>query len=139
MAIEYHLDLTGTTADYVADLLPDAEKRLDSGLLVASRPSSPRPFPSPVEEEFGFTPEVHVLFRFDKFTDFPRQHHDMVRLASTLLTKTRGDAVLLFNGEVVWLLRTNGQLTISDRNDLWTPDLRALLPHPYERGDLPTL
>jgi hypothetical protein len=139
MAIEYGLELTGATADRVAGLLPDQDRRLDSGLLVVSRASSKLPFPHPVEEAFGFVPEVHVLFRFDKFTDFARQRHDMVRLVSVVLNDIRGDAVLLFGGELVWLLRTGGRLAISDRDDLWTPELLALLPAPYDRRDLPVL
>lgn len=139
MAIEYGLDLTGAAADEVAALLPDADKRLDSGLLVVSHPSSPLPFLGPVEEAFGFVPEVHVLFRFDKFADFGRQRHDMVRLVSLVLNEIRGDALLTFSGEIGWLLRTDGRLTISDRDDLWTPDLLALLPRPYERASLPAL
>jgi hypothetical protein len=69
----------------------------------------------------------------------PRQHHDMVRLVSVLLNDVRGDALLLFNGEVVWLLRADGQLTLSDRDDHWTPELLALLPAPYERRGFPIL
>lgn len=139
MAIEYGLDLTGATPDRVAGLLPDADTPLGSGLVVVSRASGPLPFRDPVEEAFGFTPEVHVLFRFDKFADFPRQHHDMVRLVSVLLADIRGDALLLFNGEVVWLLRTGDRLRVSDRDDLWTPELLALLPGPYERRGFPVL
>jgi hypothetical protein len=42
-------------------------------------------------------------------------------------------------GEIVWLLRKGGQLTISDRDDFWRPDVIALLPRPYERANLPVL
>ncbi len=139
MAIEYLLGLTGATADRVAALLPDQDKRLDSGLLVVSYAPRPLPFTGPVEEAFGFVPAVHVLFRFDKFADFPRQRHDMVRLVAVLLDDVRGEAVLTFDGEVVWLLRTGGRLTVSDREHFWTPELLALLPHPYTRASLPDL
>lgn len=139
MAIEYGLDLTGATADRVAGLLPDQDERLGSGLLVVSYAPRPLPFTGPVEEAFGFVPEVHVLFRFDKFADFPRQRHDMVRLVSVLLNDVRGEAVLTFDGDVVWLLRTGGRLTFSDREHFWTPELLALLPRPFARATLPNL
>lgn len=51
----------------------------------------------------------------------------------------RGDVVLTFAGEIVWLLRKGGQLTINDRDDFWIPDTAELLPHPFQRANLPVL
>jgi hypothetical protein len=80
-----------------------------------------------------------VLFRFDKHTDVVEQRADMVRLVSAVLRGSQGDAVLTYQGEIVWLLRKGGQLTINDRDDFWTPHIIALLPQPYERANLPVL
>lgn len=158
MAIEYILNLNGADAEQVAHLLTHAATvselvdqatgtpsfgrtgdRLDSGVLVGAATVTPLPFPDPIEEELGFTATVSVLFRFTSATDLARQRHDMVRLVSVLLNEIRGDAVLMFAGELVWLLRKGGQLTISNRDDLWRPDLLALLPQPFERASLPVL
>lgn len=153
MAIEYGLELGApATAPDVADRLADLAvsaglttattrfdgegPRLPSGLLVAARSVRPLPFPDPVEEAFGITPTVHVLFRFDKFADFARQRHDMITLVTGVLTV---DAILTFAGEIVWLIRRAGVLTVSSRDDLWPADLLALLPPPYERASFPVL
>lgn len=155
MAIEYSLELNGTDPKRISDLFARAATAaglagqeldfgasgavLDSGVLVVASAATPLPFPDPVEQELGVTPTVHVLFRFDKDTDWAKQRHDMVRLVSAVLREIRGDVVLAFAGEIVWLLRRNGQLTISNRDDFWTPDVVELLPHPYEWANLPVL
>jgi hypothetical protein len=151
MAIEYSLELNGSDAEQVADLLAHAAAGsadgdfhgdgavLDSGVLVAVSASTPLPFPDPVEQALGVTPAVHVLFRFDKDTDPAAQRTDMVRLVAAVLTAIPGDAVLTFAGEVVWLLRKGGQLTISDRDGFWTPETTALLPGHHDRASLPDL
>jgi len=156
MAIEYGFELGApATADDVAGVLAhtaaahglteapgarfDGEgTRLRSGVLVLASASTALPFPDPVEAEFGFAPAVHVLFRFDKFTDPAAQREDMTRLVTALLASVAADAVLMFEGEIVWLLRRNGQLTISERGDFWTPELAALLPQ-HDRASLPSL
>jgi hypothetical protein len=151
MAIEYGFELGGpATAGQVAGILADAAAsladgepggpslHLRSGVRVVTTGSTPPPFPDPVEEEFGFAPAVHVLFRFDKFTDPLVQREDMTRLVAALLRALPADAVLTFESEIVWLLRRNGQLTISERGDFWTPDMVALLPQ-HDRASLPTL
>jgi hypothetical protein len=150
MAIEYSLELNGSDAERISDLLaqnaegatgdPHTEGAvLGSGVLVAVSASTPLPFPDPVEQELGVKPAVHVLFRFDRDADSAGQRTDMVRLVSAVLKETQGDVVLTFQGEVVWLLRKGGQLTISNRDGFWTPDLTALLPLPHERANLPEL
>lgn len=158
MAIEYSFNLNGADAEQVSDLLKHAAAAaglvdqsagepsfgrtgdwLDSGLLVGAATRSPLPFPDPVAKELGFETTVSVLFRFNSALDVEKQKHDMVRLVSVLLNEIRGDAVLMFAGEVVWLLRKGGQLTISDRDDFWQPDVRALLPQSYERASLPVM
>jgi hypothetical protein len=150
MAIEYSLELNGSDAERISDLLAHAAEGaagrflgagavLASGVLTAVSASAPLPFPDPVEQELGVKPAVHVLFRFDKDLDATEQRTDMVRLVSAVLKETQGDVVLTFEGEIVWLLRKGGQLVISDRDGFWTPEATALLPQPHERATLPTL
>lgn len=155
MAIEYGLELNGADADRVSGLLArvaimtrlasrelnisGSSAVLDSGVLVAASATTPLPFPDPIEQELGVTSTVHVLFRFAKDTDPAKQRQDMVRLVSAVLREIEGDVVLTFAGEIVWLLRKDGQLTISDRDDFWTPDILALLPRVYDRANLPVL
>src|ERR1044072_235904 len=127
MAIEYGFELGGpATAGQVAGILADAAAsladgepggpslHLRSGVRVVTTGSTPPPFPDPVEEEFGFAP------------------------AAPLPRALPPDAVLTFESEIVWLLRRNGQLTISERGDFWTPDMVALLPQ-HDRASPPPL
>jgi hypothetical protein len=155
MAIEYSLELNGVDADQISVLLTHVATTtglashelnvggsgavLDSGVLVVASAATPLPFPDPVEQELGVRPTVHVLFRFDKDTDPAKQRQDMVRLASAVLREIEGDVLLTFAGEIVWLLRKDGRLTISDRDDFWTPDILSLLPPDYERANLPVV
>ncbi|MFC5744530.1 SitI3 family protein [Actinomadura rugatobispora] len=135
MAIDYALELAcPEPADRVARVLP--QTRLPSGLLVMAGERSPLPFPDPVEEQFGFTPTVHVLFRLDMLEDGARQRRDMIRLATTILDRFDGPALLTFAGEITWLLRRNGKLMISDRDDFWPP-LPPLPPPPPPRTHTP--
>lgn len=156
MATEYGLQLGApATADEVAAVfaraaaaqrLTEADAArferpgalLRSGVLVSVSRSSPLPFPHPVEEEFGFVPAVHVLFRFDSSADPLEQRRDMIRLVTAALTAFPGDAMLAFGGETVQVLRRDGRLTISERDDFWIPAVVALLP-PHDRASLPNL
>ncbi len=134
MALEYGFDLGGPVeVDEVAALF---DRTLSSALLVVVRSATRLPFPDPVEEEYGFAPSVHVLFRLDTFADLAAQRRETVELVAAALTAFSCDALLRFNGEVVWLVRTGGRLTVSDRDDLWRPELLALLPA-HERAPLP--
>lgn len=155
MAIEYSFELDGSTdAEQVSRLMADTAAAegligaaafgrtgdwLDSGVLVAVSASAELPFPDPVEH-LGFTPQVDVLFRYDKdVEDVMRQRRDMVRLVTAVLNAVRADAVLTFAGEIVLLLRIRGQLTIGNQDDFWTPEIQALLPQPHDRASLPVL
>lgn len=88
----------------------------------------------PVTEDFGFIPTVRVAFRLDKFTDSRSQQDDMIRLVSGLLDRAPGDAVLHFQYEQVWLLRQNGELSVSEDDDIWPPQRLAAVHQPYRRA-----
>lgn len=157
MAIEYDLDCaTPSSAPDVALRL--AETGRETGLFDASVTGErlveegavtrlgtwvrvvtsrvPQPW-HPVVTAFGFAPTVGVRFRMAKGVEVADQQDDMVRLVASLLTRMSGDAVLHFQYEVVWLLRKDGELSLSERDDLWRPQRLALVPQPYRRLTAP--
>ena len=85
-----------------------------------------------LETELGITATVRVAFRLDKFASLSAQEDDIVRLALGLLDVVAGDAVLHRELELVWLLRRGGEVSLHERDDLWTPERLALVgarPH----------
>ncbi|MFB7126463.1 SitI3 family protein [Kitasatospora sp. NPDC056273] len=80
-----------------------------------------------------FTPTVSVAFRLGKDTDPSGQQDDMTRLADALLARVPGDAVLHLDYEDVWMVRQDGQLTLSERSDVWPPNRLAAISEPYRR------
>ncbi|WP_394613699.1 SitI3 family protein [Lentzea sp. JNUCC 0626] len=148
MALSYSLDIaTSLSADQVARRLPvlpgDPEVTLGQllqGVAVAEgtwlRVGATEPSPwSVVESDLGFAPTVWVVFRLDKETDTARQLDDVVRRTIAVLDEVPGDAVLHFDYEVVWLLRRGGELSLNDRDDIWTPQrLAAVGSRPHRRG-----
>ncbi|MFI9047546.1 SitI3 family protein [Streptomyces sp. NPDC053427] len=94
----------------------------------------PPPWGCPVTEDLGFAPTVYALFRLGKSSDPSLQQDDMIRLASGLLTRIPGDAVLHFQYEVIWLLRRRGELSLNARDDLWRPHRLAAVAPPYRRA-----
>ncbi|MEU1272137.1 SitI3 family protein [Streptomyces sp. NPDC005799] len=153
MAIEYDLDLaTPVSAKEVATRLEEigretglfdesvtGERLVEEGAptrlgtwirVVAERP--PQPW-HPVVTAFGFTPTVAVGFRMAKGVEVADQQDDMIRLVAPLLARVEGDAVLHFQFEVVWLLRKDGELSLSEREDIWPPRRLALVTQPHRR------
>src|SRR5207248_1689341 len=93
---------------------------------------SPEPW-QPVVTDLGITPTVAAGFRLDKEQDISEQQDDMVQLASRLLGRVPGDAVL--SGlDHIWLLRRNGDLTVSERDDIWPLERLAALTQPFRRA-----
>lgn len=108
---------------------------LDSAGFVIAYAATPLPFLDPVEESFGFVPAVTVGFRLNKGWSMRRQDHDFVGLVAAVLTDVEGDAVFVFEGEYVELVRIGGRITVNTAVDFWTPDLLALLP-PHELAEV---
>lgn len=148
MALSYSLDIATTLpADQVARRLPvlpgDPEVTLGQlldGVAVAEGTwvrvgrSEPRPW-STIATDLGFTPTAWVVFRLAKTDDITRQLDDVVRRTVALLDEVPGDAVLHFDHEVVWLVRRDGELSLNDREDIWTPTrLAAVGQRPHRRG-----
>lgn len=88
----------------------------------------------PVITNFGFTPTVSVVFRLDKESEISDQEDDMIRLVSDLLERVPGDAVLNRAYEQIWLLRRSGDLSVSERTDIWPPHRLAALSQHYRRA-----
>lgn len=85
------------------------------------------------DADLGITPTVAAGFRFDKEKDITEQQDDIVRLVSRVLDRITGDAVL--SGlDQIWLLRRRGDLTLSERDDLWPPERLAALAQPFRRA-----
>jgi hypothetical protein len=128
-------DATHRMAEKGGSWFDPAGVHLLSGAFVSNDVSSPLPFLDPVEEVFGFAPAVTVRFRLDMGSDRQRQKQDFVRLVAAVLTSVEGDAVFVFEGEHVRLVRIAGLLTVNSAKDFWTPDLIALLP-PHKLAEL---
>ncbi|HEY8546297.1 MAG TPA: SitI3 family protein [Acidimicrobiales bacterium] len=95
------------------------------------------PWPSPTEDSFGVTASCWLFLRVIKDeTPLRVQQDEMAWLVAGILGGVEGDAVLHWDHEVAWLMRKGGRLLVSDRDDLWTPERLAYLPHPYERVPL---
>lgn len=153
MAISYHLDLaTRSTPAEVARALLDvaqasglldtpvtAEALLTEGALISAgtwlrvREARPQPW-NPVVSDLGFTPTVAVAFRLDKVSESTGQKDDMIRLATGLLSRFPGDAVLHFQYETIWLLRRAGDLSLNEQELVWPTRRLALVSQPYRRA-----
>jgi len=108
---------------------------LTSGLWV----SVARPVVSDVDpfvEDFGFERGAVVELTFNSASDADAQVAQGLQLTFGLLGRLPSDAVLHHEYFEVWLTRLRGELTLSDRDDIWYPDRLALVPGPYSRAPL---
>jgi len=151
MAIEYSLNISTTqSAEDIArslraaalemDLIPSSTTDADilNGTVTATetwiRVSEQRPNPfNPVVTDFDFSPTVVVWFRMGKETSISLQQDKMIRLVTALLALDESDAILHREYEDIWLLRKNGELTLSNSSDSWTPSRLTSVTTPYER------
>ncbi|MFD4657052.1 SitI3 family protein [Kitasatospora sp. NPDC058444] len=153
MAISYSLELVTPWAPaHVAQKLVDVaqpmrifdipasvDTLLEDGALTAYgtwirvTPRKPIPWGDPQIAGRVFTPTVSIDFRLGKDTDISAQQDDMTRLADALLAQVPGDAVLHLDYEDVWMVRQDGQLTLSESSDLWPPNRLAAVSGPYRR------
>ncbi|MFE5586653.1 SitI3 family protein [Kitasatospora sp. NPDC056531] len=153
MAISYSLELvTPWSTAQVAQTLADVARSLrlvdasatvdtllgdgvltvyDTWLRVATR--KPTPWGDPQIGGRVFTPTVSVVFRLGKDADISGQQDDMTRLADGVLALVPGDAVLHLDYEDVWMVRQDGDLTLSERSDFWPPNRLAGISGPYSR------
>jgi hypothetical protein len=159
MAISYDLDMaTPMAASEVAGALCDvgrsvglfgaaatAEAVLGDGVVTtggtwirAGEPrldGMPRSW-DPVVGDLGIMTTVWAFFRLGKGSPLLDQQDDMIRLVDGLLRRVRGDAVLHFQSEQIWLLRRGGELSLSDDDAVWRPHRLAAVAQPYRRAPL---
>jgi hypothetical protein len=89
-----------------------------------------------VAEALGIKPRSAVRFFLDKSDDLDAQQIALLRITLDALGLVSGDAVLLFNGEWVWLLRQD-QLTLN--SSLWNEKRLAIVSEPYELRAIPSI
>lgn len=85
------------------------------------------------EEEFGFPAQSKVLFRLIKNRDPIRARDRMIRCCAAVLARTTCDAALLFNSEVVILLRKSGRLIANELPGFWTREMLTSVGGPEMR------
>ena len=155
MALEYSLEVnTDLHPEQVLKLMFTGislnvciEKLNRKGVLISADASGLRTVayrlkknePSYIAADLGIEVSMHILFRLTSCEDRERQKKRLLRATIELLRHVEGDAALLFNGEVVWLLRKEGELTLNSDTDLWRPEFLALVTLPYHMKDLPIL
>lgn len=139
MSLEYTLAIAGVQQhSKLAGLLSRvSDYRLDSDGVTALGLHIDLVEPGPLEsqtvsEEFGFQPRVSITFRLDKEAEPVAIRTRLLRGCLALLADCTDDAVFLFNGETVILLRRNGRLVLNPVEGFWTKEAIALVPTPYE-------
>lgn len=124
-------------SDTVDGLLAGAGTRLGTWVRVTRRTESAEPWASwdPVAGTFGLTATVWVSFRLGKNDDLASQDDDLIRMVSGLLVRVPGDHILwMSESDCVWLLRRDGELSLSERDGLWPPHRLAMITQPYRRA-----
>ncbi|WP_327290304.1 SitI3 family protein [Streptomyces sp. NBC_01198] len=120
-------------ATVTPELLLDPGAVSEHGTWIRVVATRPQPW-SPLITDLGITPSVRVAFVFDKESDLARQEDDVIQLVTGLLEHVPGDAVLEYHDEIIWLLRRNGDLSLNERDDLWSPRRLAEVRQPYRRA-----
>lgn len=89
-----------------------------------------------LSDAFGVEGAAEVGMEVARHRDYFPQLQDVIRVTMEVLNLNDGDAVLHYELGTVWLVRRNGRLVLSDRDDLWSPDLLDLVTIPYDRAPL---
>ncbi|KIG14518.1 hypothetical protein DB30_06745 [Enhygromyxa salina] len=139
MALEYDLHVDAVCpANHLEKLLVDAgaTKLSDSPatyggdkILCVVVPPDPRSS-SFIAEEFHVEPRVSVYFRLDKF-NLDQSQRSLVQYIDRVLVGCAGDAVVVFNGELVVLRRTHDALLIRAESAVSMHGRASLLSAPY--------
>jgi hypothetical protein len=146
MALEYELRLATerAPADVLAVLSNElgfsgnTDQRTAPGLASISALNENRLGQDVIKSAFGFTPLVKILFRLNK-DEIERGVMSVLRACMRVLDHVKGDAVLLFNGEAVILLRKSGNLILNENAEFWTHARVALVRPPYDNRKIPPL
>jgi hypothetical protein len=139
VALDYDLDLvtnldSNEALTLFADKLDfewcDDNRLIGIGVIVTSFSTSnlSELSQSMFEELYGFTSNICVSFRLDKFADYNRGYQLMMEAVTLLLSQDEGDGVLVFNSEITILQRIGGELVVDSKwNSSISNELR--LPH----------
>ena len=139
MALDYDLDLvTNLDSNEALTLLADKfdfqwcneNQLIGIGVIVTSFSTSnlSELSLSIFEESYGFRSNICVSFRLDKFADYNRGYQSMMEAVTLLLNQSKGDAVLVLNGEINVLQRIDGELLLDSKWHSSNPD-ELKLPH----------
>lgn len=144
MALDYHLKIdTSLPAESLLAQLSDLqgfeihnEGFGAPGVFGGARPSSSLSR-TIIDEEFGISPTIDVWFR--RFEELDESGYDLggksvISAACRILSRTSGDAVLLFNGEDPILLRKDNTVIVNQDWEFWKPWGRSLVTIPHELG-----
>lgn len=120
-----------------ADLL-HGNVTLPSGLWLYVAPLDEEDIDEPdqIATDFGVHRTVSVGLQLNGAEDPEPQMRDMLTVVFGVLDRLPGDALLHLEYEEAWLLRRSGRLVVNAADDVWHPDLLALVPQPYERATL---
>ncbi len=92
-----------------------------------------------LEESFGFRFEAAVYFRLSKDPDEAQVgYRTMLEVVVGLLRREAGQAVLLFNGEIILLERFHGELVLNLDWQTWQKQGTEMITLPYRMQSLPS-
>lgn len=107
------------------------------GTIISAVEVTPGWWTEGIEEGFHFSPRLTVGFHYNKEEE--EAFNRIMLRATLLLLEQPGDAVLLFNGEVIVLQRLKGQLVFNADYEMWDDTwLKAEVQQPYEKRSLPS-
>ncbi|ADO68468.1 SitI3 family protein [Stigmatella aurantiaca] len=108
------------------------------GFLVSAGPVAPMS-KAILEEELGISPAVNLHFWIDSGDERHAAIASMLQAGLAVLRQVPGDAVLLFIGETVLVLRQHGHLYLDSRTGIWTPERLNRVDMPYTMRHFPVL
>ncbi|MDC0712484.1 SitI3 family protein [Stigmatella sp. ncwal1] len=154
MSLDYGFNIkTALTPQQVlrialAELGLEPETALDSpgvfketagpGFLASAGPVAPLS-QTILQEDLGIAPSVNLHFWIDSGEERHAAITSMLQAGLAVLRQVPGDAVLLFIGETVLLLRRQGQLFLDERTGIWTPERLKQVDMPYTMKHFPVL
>lgn len=93
---------------------------------------------SVIEEGFGFKPTMSVRFRIASRDNYEQGALTMLKAIIVLMSKLKGDSVLLFNGEEVVCQRIEGNFLINQDRSIWKMSQISEITLPYELVSIPS-
>jgi hypothetical protein len=87
---------------------------------------------SVIEEGFGFKPTISVGFRITAKDNYEQGKLTILQATIELMSKLKGDCILLFNGEELLLQRIGEKLLINQDKSIWKTSQIAEITLPYQ-------